>query len=103
VIVSHTSFFPQIYFHMRHILINFFSIIARTVAQRLEDDLRDAATETDNPRRTEHLFQIFRTAARVKQKMSNHADEWSFGPWDDAMLFPKVTASDREMMRPQYR
>jgi hypothetical protein len=73
------------------------------VAQDLRDDLRDVVAVPDSPHWIEHLHQICRTARRVSQKMSNHEDAWSFGPWDDeTVLFPKVTANGREMMKLQY-
>jgi len=72
------------------------------VAQDLRDDLRDVAIEPDDLGWIEHLYQICQTAARVRRKMSNHGDEWFFEPWDDAMLFPRVTANGQEMKGPQY-
>jgi hypothetical protein len=83
-------------------IINFFFLIVQIVAQDLRDDLRDVAIEPDDLGWIEHLYQICQTAARVRRKMSNHADEWFFEPWDDAMLFPRVTANGQEMKGPQY-
>lgn len=81
---------------------NFFFLIVHTVTQELQGNLRDVTTEPDDPRWIDHLYKICRTAARVKQKRSNHASRWSFGPWDDAVLFPEVIANGRKMMGSQY-
>jgi len=72
------------------------------VAQDLQNDLRVIATEPDDPRWFDHLYEICRIAARVGRKMSNHAETWSFGPWDNAMLFPEAFANGRRMVDPQY-
>jgi len=80
---------------------NFF-LIVQIVAQDLRDELRNVAKNPDDPSWIEHLSQVCRTAGRVSQKTLNHVDIWSFGPWGDEMLFPKVTAGGREMMDPQY-
>ena len=81
---------------------NFFALIAHTVAQELQAGLCHVATEPGDSGWTDHLYEICRTAARVKQKTLSHTEVWSFGSWDDAMLFPEVIANGRQMMRPTY-
>jgi hypothetical protein len=73
-----------------------------TVAQDLLDRLGGAALDPSDPGRRESLIQICRTAGRARRRTRNHPSSWTFGPWEDEVLFPSVTADSQIVLEERH-
>jgi len=78
------------------------NIDGSTVAQDLLDRLGGAALDPSDPGRRESLIQICRTAGRARRRTRNHPSSWTFGPWEDEVLFPSVTADSQIVLEERH-